>query len=192
MTDIVLSTDDLTILGGPQSINVDIDFGPQGDRGSYIFLSLNGNPNDHDIGGKTPQPYDLSINMKETDDEYLYMYQYADQGGTNVWVKLFRLIPDTYGFTNTKTFINGSVNVNIPVINIVPAERIGTITANNFNIQHSILGTNPISSSVSVGALVTDNDILTLPLTIKAIEYSEDNWLNLTGSHTIHFLITVI
>ena len=192
MADVILSTDDLTVLGGPESINVDVDFGPQGDRGSYIFLSLNGNPNDHEIGGKTPQPYDLCINMKETDDEYLYMYQYADQGGTNVWVKLFRLIPDTYSFVSTKTFNNGTVTVPIPVVNIVPSERIGTVTANNFNVQYSILGTNPISSSLSVGALVTDNDILTLPLVINAIEYSDSSWSNLTGSHTIHFLITMI
>lgn len=191
MADIVLSTDDLTILGGPQSINVDVDFGPQGDRGSYTFLSLLGNPNDHSIGGQIePQIYDLAINMKETDDEYLYMYQYADQGGTNVWVKLFRLIPDTYSFMTTKNFSSGSVDVNIPVTNIVPADRIGTVTASNFNIQHSILSTNPISSSVSVGALVTDNDILSLPLTIKAVEYDE-SWALLENDHTIHFLITL-
>lgn len=192
MTDIILSTDDLLVLGGPESINVDVDFGPQGDRGSYILLSLDGNPNEHAIGGNiTSQPYDLSINMKETDSEYLYLYQFLDQGGTNTWVKLFRLIPDTYGFVAIKTFTDGSAAVNIPITNIVPEDRIGTVVSSNFNVQYSILGTNPISSAVSVGELVLDNDVLSLPLTLKAVEY-DGAWSDLQGSRTVHLLITVI
>jgi len=40
MADVILSTEDLTVLGGPSSLNLEIDFGPKGDRGSQIFVNL--------------------------------------------------------------------------------------------------------------------------------------------------------
>ena len=36
MADILLSNDDLTVFGGPESISLDLDIGPQGDRGSIL------------------------------------------------------------------------------------------------------------------------------------------------------------
>lgn len=191
MSEIVLSTDDLTVLGGPETVNLEVDFGPQGDRGSYIFLSTDGNPNEHAIG-QTPNVYDLCINMKSSDDEYLALYQYVNQAGTNVWVKLFKLIPNTYSTNNTGTFASGVREINIPVVNIVPAELLGSVTAANFNIQYNILNDKPIASSMTVEELVTQDDIITLPLTIEALEYSGGSWIELSGSKTVHLLITVI
>ena len=40
MVDIVLATDDLAVLGGPETVNVEVDFGPTGDRGSQIFSNV--------------------------------------------------------------------------------------------------------------------------------------------------------
>lgn len=195
MAETVVSTDDLTVLGGPASISVDIDFGPQGDRGSYIFLSLDGNPNDYPIS-ETPQALDLCINMhKKTspyDDEYLQVYQYINEPTGGVWTKLFKLVPDIYNLNNEYNFASGEVTIYIPIINMVPETVVGTVTADNFNVQYSILGGNPISSSLSVGEIDTNEDILKLPLTIKAVEYSGGNWADLNGNYTVHLLITVI
>ena len=43
MADILLSNDDLTVFGGPETINLDLDFGPTGDRGS-IIIGVQGDP----------------------------------------------------------------------------------------------------------------------------------------------------
>ena len=40
MTDIVLSNEDITILGPPSTIELSVDIGPQGDRGSQIFVGV--------------------------------------------------------------------------------------------------------------------------------------------------------
>ena len=42
MTDVVLSNDDITILGPPSTIELSVDIGPQGDRGSQIFVGVGG------------------------------------------------------------------------------------------------------------------------------------------------------
>jgi len=42
MTDVVLTTDDLTVLSGPETIELLVDIGPTGTRGSKFFV---GKPN---------------------------------------------------------------------------------------------------------------------------------------------------
>ena len=37
MADVILSTEDLTVFGGPALISLDVDFGPSGSRGSRIY-----------------------------------------------------------------------------------------------------------------------------------------------------------
>jgi hypothetical protein len=44
MAEVLVTADDITVLGGPSSITVDLDFGPQGQRGSQIFTG-SGQPN---------------------------------------------------------------------------------------------------------------------------------------------------
>lgn len=53
MADVLLSSDELTVLGGPAEISVDVDFGPQGDRGSLMF-----------VGPDKPQDFTFSRNPK--------------------------------------------------------------------------------------------------------------------------------
>jgi hypothetical protein len=53
-------TDDVLVLGGPDTVNVEVDFGDKGDRGSLIFVG-NGNPDSVDIG-QDPRVFDLYIN----------------------------------------------------------------------------------------------------------------------------------
>ena len=94
MVDILLTTDDLSVLGGPEIVNVEVDFGPSGDRGSQIF-SNTGKPvigsNGLTVLAPDCQLFDLYINILATDDEYQYVYQLQNVLGTNTWVILFKL-----------------------------------------------------------------------------------------------------
>ena len=193
MAEVALTTDDLTVLGGPATVNLEVDFGPQGDRGSQIFVG-NGQPNDPGtVIGQDPEIFDLYINVLTSDEEYLYYYQYQNVSGTNTWVKLFKLIPNVYSTNSTGTFVAGERDINIPVINIVPSDLVGTVTASNFNIQHNIINnTNPLSSTLTVGEIVTVDDIVTLPLSIKAIEFDGADWIDLAGEKTVHLFISVV
>ena len=44
MTEVFVSTDDVKVIGGTANVNVEVDFGPQGDRGN-LFLTGYGDPN---------------------------------------------------------------------------------------------------------------------------------------------------
>ena len=192
MTDVILATEDLTILGGPESISVDLDFGPTGARGSLIFLS-DGKPNDVGIGNNTPNIFDLCINTNTSSDEYLFLYQRKKIAGQDTWDKSLKLIPNTHSANRAVTFTDGEVTINIPVINIVPQNLLTSVTSANFNVQYSISGeTDPISSSLSVLPIVASglNAQLVLPIKIKAIKYSLGSWSNVT-SGTVHLLITL-
>lgn len=193
MAEVILSTESLTVLGGPATVDLEVDFGPEGDRGSYIFVG-EGDPNSPStVIGQNPAVFDLYINLDASDSaDYLAMYQYQNVDGSNVWTKLLKLIPNTYSVNNTGTFVDGQRSINIPVINVVPLDQVANISAANFNIQYNILNNNPISSSLSVGELVSQDDIVILPLTINAVEYSEGSWSNLSGQKTVHLFITVV
>lgn len=191
MTDVILSTDDLTVIGGPSSIDVMLDFGSSGDRGSKIFVG-NGNPNNPStVIGQTPQLLDMYINILSSDSEYSYMYQYQNVVSGNTWVKLVKLMPNIYSNKfNNISFINGEWTTNISVIGLSTNT---VISAENLSVQYSISGgTNPISSSITFGTLVIDNGLITLPVIINAKELIEGNWVNPIGEKAISLFITVV
>ncbi len=192
MAEVLLSSDELTVLGGPAEISVDVDFGPQGDRGSLILYGL-GKPDDV-VLPETPQVYDSYINLLTSDDEYQFMYQFiaGPNSGTPIWTKLFKLTLNIYSENVVRTFVAGQIDINIPVASIVPADLVGNYTAENFNIQANVLGTSPISLGVSVSEIQIVNDLVSLPISINAIEYSESEWVSVEGQKTVHLLITVV
>jgi hypothetical protein len=194
MAEVLLSSDELTVLGGPAEISVDVDFGPQGDRGSLILYGL-GKPDADDVVlPETPQVYDSYINLKPSDDEYQFMYQFiaGPNNGSPVWTKIFKLTPNIYSENVVRTFVDGQIDINIPVAAIVPADLVGNYTAEEFNVQASVLGTSPISLAVSVSEIEIVNSLVSLPISINAIEYSESEWALAEGQKTVHLLITVV
>jgi hypothetical protein len=113
MVDVVVSPDSLSLVGGPSSISVDVDFGPAGTRGSQIFVGR-GQPNSPStVIGQTPNILDLYINIAPAtvDEEYLNVYQYQSIDGASTWVRLFDLLPENVTFKRTATFSSGSTTI---------------------------------------------------------------------------------
>jgi hypothetical protein len=193
MADVVLTTDELLVLSGPSSVNVEVDFGPEGERGSLFYVSV-GNPNTALIG-QTPKAKDLCVNVLKTDDEYSYVYQYNSDGANGFqWYPIIKLNPLQYNKIMTGTFVDGSKVFNIPVNYIVDEETSQTLTSANFNITYSIPNENPISSSIEIGSFTNDpgTGLQVIPVTVNAIEYASSTWQNLTGVKTVHFVISIV
>ena len=190
MAEIVLTTEDLVVLGGPDSINVEVDFGPEGDRGSLIFVG-NGKPDVVDIG-QDPNVFDLYINLLTTDDEYLMIYQYVDVLGTLQWQTLTKLIPNTY-VTNQSIDFSTVNYCHIPIADIVDPSYVGGTDASNFSVQVTF-GTSagfPIVSSIKT-EVVTLSTIQNLKITFYAKEFDGTNWINISGSRTANLHISVV
>jgi hypothetical protein len=195
MTNIFVSSDDVKVIGGTANVNVEVDFGPQGDRGSIFLVGL-GNPNTI-THSNTLQLLDIYINVQATDEDYLHMYQYQNVSGVNTWVDTATLITDKFSVIRTVSFTNGKTTspVDFRLSNIAPISLTSGLTAEDFNIQCTFSDPeNPIAHSIIVNPLAiqsgTGDQIL--PVDINAVEFSEGSWVGLNRTVYIHFLITVV
>jgi len=185
MTDVLLSNEDITILGPPSTIELSIDIGPQGDRGSQIFVGV-GDPNTITIG-QTVELNDMYINTSPGPD-YGYMYQYRSEPGGNVWVETLRINPTIYSKNILTTYTDGVAEITIPINEIVTASGIA-LEASNFNVQYSISHTNPIASSMSIPELTSGENLV---IDFKAVESSSGTWSNLSGEVVTHIFISIV
>ena len=94
--DILLDTEDITVLGPPQNIDVSVGIGEAGQRGSKWFVG-SGNPNTTGVvpSGENPQLGDIFINTS-TGSNFSWLYVYAAGIVSNSWVPALRLQPSIY------------------------------------------------------------------------------------------------
>ncbi len=195
MTNIFVSSNETKVIGGTANVNVEVDFGPQGDRGN-LFLVGYGNPNtvSHSV---TLQLLDIYINVQATDEDYLVIYQYQNVAGTNTWVETSRLMTDKFSTIRQVSFTDGEAtdSIDFKVSNIVPMSLISGLTEQNFNIQCTFSHPeNPIAHSIAVSPITIQagtGDVI-LPVNIRAVEFSGGEWTGLNETVYVHFLITVV
>jgi len=188
MPDVLLSNDDITVLGPPNTVEVLVDIGPAGPRGSQIYVG-SGEPNllmsGTTIFGKSVEFNDLYINTSPGPD-YAYMYQYVSSPGGNTWVEVLRINPTLYASLHLVSYDNGVGEVVIPIDDIVTVTG-GALTASNFVVQSNMANTNPVAYSISSQSIVGSN----LVVEFNAIEYSGGTWQQLDDIFTMHIFITV-
>jgi hypothetical protein len=191
MVDVLLNTEDVVVLGPPDSVDVLVDIGPQGTRGNKILVG-SGEPNSQTSSGvllgTTLILNDMYINTSPGTD-YGYMYQYISQPGGNTWTEVLRIKPAIYSAIETVSFSSGSASITIPISNIVTVTG-SPLTASNFNVQYQIEGANPIASSLEIPALVGAGTNLVINL--HASQYSGGSWSALSGSKTVHLFISIV
>lgn len=186
MPEVLLSNDDITVLGPPPIVEVLVDIGPKGDRGSQFFVGV-GDPNVVTIG-QTPELNDLYINTSPG-GELGYLYQYQSSPGGNSWVQVLDIYPSVYSINYDVTFTAGAAEVIIPIADIVTVT--GTpLVAENFSVQYSIAHTNPVASAMQIPPLAGAEDNLVINL--EAIEYASSTWSALDEPVTVHINITIV
>jgi hypothetical protein len=191
MVDVLLNTEDVVVLGPPDSVDVLVDIGPQGTRGSKIIVG-SGEPNAQTSSGvllgTTLILNDIYI-QTDPGADYGYMYQYVSQPGGNTWVEVLSINPAIYSAIETVSFTSGSASITIPISNIVTVTG-SPLTASNFNVQFQIEGANPIASSIEIPALAGAGT--NLVVNFDAVQYSGGSWSALTGSKTVHLFISIV
>lgn len=196
MADVLLATEDVVVIGGPSSVALSLDIGATGDPGSMIYHG-SGNPNSSStVLGFVPKLLDMYINLDPTDDGYQFLYQYQSVAGVDEWVPLFRMFTNTYRAntsSSTTIFVDGSVDIYVPILDILPAEDAETSTPSDFNVQYSIVGDKPIVSAMTIASqysiIASEKH---LKITITASEKNNGNFVDLSGGRVIHLFITVV
>lgn len=90
MAEVLLTSEELTVLGGPSSVSVDVGIGATGDRGSIIYavsadprLATTTKPSDIKV-------YDISLVINPSESDYRVMYQKTGPGSED-WSELIDL-----------------------------------------------------------------------------------------------------
>ena len=86
-----VNTDEITVLGPPASIDLQIDVGPKGDRGTYIYSGPGTPTGSGSVAFINDAPVigDLFVNKDQTSADYSSIYQYtAVPANPNQWVKI--------------------------------------------------------------------------------------------------------
>jgi len=196
MADILLSNEDLTVFGGPETISLDLDIGPQGDRGS-IILASNGNPQDANVHAdllnipEGIEALDVAIDINPYSDTYKTVFQrIATTSGTQ-WTEMLSLKTNYYSSVKDVTAVNGILT--IPPINLTDIANEINLTSANFSIQYSVSSSigGPLATSLVVKEVV-DSPIRALPLEIKGVEYIDNAWQPMAGLKRVHLFITVV
>jgi hypothetical protein len=195
MTDVFVSSNETRVIGGTSTVNVELDFGPKGDRGS-LFLVGYGNPNTVNHS-EDLQLLDIYINIQTTDNDYLVVYQYVNVSGVETWVETGRLITDKFSTNRFVSFTDGVAtdSIEFKISSIIPISLVGGLESENFNIQLTFADSeNPIASSITVGVININpitNDLV-LPISVNAAEYADGEWTPVNNTKNIHFLVTVV
>jgi len=184
----IYSTDDITVLGGPSKISVDLDIGPTGKRGIYWFVG-NGFPNTAEL---SPNLLDMYINIDPQDESYLFLYQYQNADGVNSWRQILKIIPNFTSKSVVSDFIGGNAQIIIPLISIVPEDLVATVTIDKINVQKSIVNDLPIITTVKSLEIITDNQVRALKIIVNAIELNNSNWVEVVGQKVVELLISVV
>lgn len=159
MAEVLVSSDNLSVLGGPASITLNLDSGAQGQRGTFILYGFP-NPNTPEAEESfiaPPQLFDLYVVVDPASDNYLQIYQYVNQDGNLVWIPTFKLAVNIFSTTIPTTFIGGTatVEINLSDLGVAGLEQLGQAQAIDlsffsqpgsaayFNVQTSISNFNP-------------------------------------------------
>lgn len=198
MADILLSNDDLTVFGGPESISLDLDIGPQGDRGS-IIIGVLGDPRDANVAAtivQETQALDIAIDYQPVSTTYKTVFQKVSSGGSLQWTPLISLKTNYYSSIKDVTAANGVLTIPpINVSDIYGSSGITAATSEAFNVQYSISSPNtagPLATNLVVKDLITSQGFLALPLEIKGVEYIDNTWQPMAGPKRVHLFITVV
>lgn len=198
MADILLSNEDLTVFGGPESISLDLDIGPQGDRGSIIIGTL-GDPRDSNVASyivQDVQALDIAVDANPNSPTYKSVFQFVATPSGLQWTPVVSLKTDFYSSTKTVTAANGKLTIPpINVTDIYQFQESSTVNASNFSVQYSISSPDsggPLATTLVINELVNSPGFLALPLEIKGVEYDGETWVPITGTKVVHLFITVV
>jgi hypothetical protein len=192
--DLILSSVDLDVFGGPVSLDVSTDFGRTGARGSKIYVGA-GSPEETLPESTSVFLDDLFINQNPTDEFYSWLYRFAPAPGGSAWEPILKLNPSQYSKIQIVNFdeeLGGLGTFSIP-LGLITMDSLTSQNKNKFIIRYSIEDSalKPIASSFTYSVEIDGSD-RNLDFSIKAAGLSGESWLPLSGPHSVHIFISYI
>ena len=198
MVDVIYSSDNVIVTGGPSSIDLNINSGSRGIRGSRIY-SIPGDPrtlSTQELPSDLLE-YDLAIVVDSASNEAFTIFQKTGSSPQS-WEPLPPLALNVFSAKETIVFdSNGIALARVPVSTIFDLEE---YTVDQFAVQYQIeneaetVSPKPISSAMSLSIIPDlENNLQNLVAVIKAAEFDGTSWTSLSSTtRTIHAFVTVV
>ena len=181
MPEVVVIDPELSVYAPVASVDVAVDIGPTGTRGSKQFVGA-GLP----VSGTTiPSSETVLLNDLYFDVSTSNLYQYISGVPSNQWSLVSKLAPYTYNVVKSDaSFTSGSASFSYSINTMFGI----TSTTNKFVVTHNIIGTtDPISSVITEPTLTGS----TLSFNIKAKSFNGSIWSDLSGTYKVMLSINV-
>ena len=189
MAEVLLTTVDLDVFGGPSTVDVSVDFGRAGERGSRIWVG-NGAPETSLTSSQVIKIGDLFINTNTVSQYYSWLYTYTETVGGPAWVRVLKLNPSLFSTISNANFDAGDAIVNIPLLDITSDV---SVSPEQFIVRYSMENAagDPVASSFTY-SIETILSVRYLQIRISAVKYSGTTWSNLTGANKVHILVSYL
>lgn len=197
---VLLDNDDVVIIGPPTLVEVGVDFGPEGQRGSQVWAG-NGTPT-----SVNPKPWGVDSNLL-INDLYIdagagrtsgWLYQYNKSvGGTNGWFPLLQITPSQYDYFNITSFTDGVATVTIPLATIFRGQVLNPTPASGdfmITVSPEDTATYPCGpfSYVIANKQVSGSNLVFDIYATEATLGSPPDWDNSAGLKYLHINIIYI
>ena len=189
--DVVIDTEDLLVLGPVDNVELQVDIGPTGKRGSKYFVGA-GDPNTPGVipGTEEIQIGDFFINSSTASTDYGWLYvRQAGQNNVVSWVKAVQLQPAMYANNFNTTFSGGLGTISIPLIDVV--SQGASTNTNKYVVQLTAINAEPVLLTLQQKRIPSPN-FNTLFLDVRAIRFSLGEWIPVSADINIGVTISVI
>ena len=183
---VVLDTNELTVLGPPASIDLQVDIGAKGDEGSFIY-SGSGDPNvvTGPFISREKRLGDIFFRVENNT-----FYQYISLPGGSQWEIISSVRPLIYNIIKNINFISGSGSTSI-LLNSFFSDAPANLTPEQISVQLTAEGANPAVVSLSSKGITT-GVTRSLLLEFVAAEYASGTWSDMSGSANLALTINVV
>jgi hypothetical protein len=189
LIDVYQASSDVSIIGGPAIVNLEVGFGAAGQRGSQIYTGP-GNPTDLAVDIPSIQINDLFINLDPSSIDYLFLWQYGSQDGVIAWRRALRLIPNTVlinplikfigGVAHTTIFFGGTYvdvkGIYFPLSGFGEGSDLGNLQPKDFNVQHNLISNNATASAINLKEISDQQDVEYLADPVNGIYQTISNF----------------
>jgi hypothetical protein len=184
----VVNTDTITVLGPPSNIQLQVDIGPEGKRGS-LFFSGAGDPNVL-VFTEPIQLGDLFIRTDKFGGNYGTVYKYNAVPSGNIWQETLAFQPISYNDNIDVEFEEGGGQFNLLLSSFYVNAPIN-LTADSIGLQ--ILPENNVLTCVSVtNKVLTTGSNRSLIVQMKAATFDGESWSDASGNIKINTTISII
>jgi hypothetical protein len=185
----IVQSDSITVFGPPEVIEVGLDIGPSGERGSVIY-SGSGDPNINTGAfiNESAKVKDLYVRT-DAGGNYGVVYQYNSVPSGNEWQSVLKFQPSIYTTIEDLVFTSGSATVNIPVADFYQ-DAPATLASTNISIQLTPEHSEAIAYSILSKGIV-NSGTRNLVFTVKAKQIAGST-TDLSGTVKFNVFISIV